>query len=127
MNAENISQWLRLLQKCIRNRDYATARTLFHDSVKSFGANGVYSIGLDDTHKNEWLDVWTEQINFTFDQRTAGIIDFGAAAVVTIQWHARGKIHGSPERTGNATFILHILELKKNSGLFCIHSHTSKA
>ncbi len=126
MNANDISQWLRLFQTCIRQKDYATARTLFHSDARTFGANGTANLGLDNIHRLEWLDVWTNQVNFTFAHKTISVLEFGAAAVVTILWHSRGKIHGSPEREGRATFVLHLFNDGKEKQLLCLHSHNSQ-
>ena len=115
-------QWLARYEHCVRQRDYAGAKALFHKRTVCFGIESDLTVDLDAISKQEWEQVWPNQLSFSFDNSKCSIIPEGNLILITIAWTARSVIVGAPPKHGRASIVL--LKFKGNRVL-CVHFHLS--
>lgn len=118
-----VTAWLDAFARCVRERDYESARLLFSPEAQGFGTiTGTYD-GIEDLHDNQWGEVWKRTTDFAFITDDGGCVGDGSAISVWCRWSSIG-IDGNGrqhQRTGRATFALvdHDGHLRAN------HSHLS--
>ena len=117
-----IDEWSDLFAKCVRERDYATARGLVSQHVYSFGTVACVAVGRGDLEFNQWCVVWpsthgfkwTERMTFELGQRSDDDI------LLAARW---SSYRGEVERRGRATIVLRRTD---NGLLEAIHTHFSE-
>lgn len=118
---EHLFRWMNLFQTCIRNRDYETGLTLFHQESFTFEANGESRHGLKSL-ENHWRIEWPSMVQFEFDLEHASIIPASPVFLIACTWSHKGFLVGIEDSRGRGTFCLAVFE----RGLLCVHAHNSK-
>ncbi len=117
--APMLYRWLELFETCVRNKDYETAKTLFHDKVITAGKSGVH-LGYDGSEK-EFRSSWDEFHQFAIDQDAAHIIPCERTFVVVCPFVSKSRLLMGKDRKGVISVTLRFFETK----LLCLHLHTS--
>lgn len=122
---ERARQWLSTWQHCIRERDYALARTLFAEDVVAFGTVAAQMSGLDGLVREQWMNVWERTRDFEFDlKRCAVVLAREDHCVLAVAWTSIGIERMNRReypRSGRASIVL-----KAEAGaLRCVHTHFS--
>ena len=115
-------EWLKEWERLINDVDFEGARSLFADSVVSFGTFAEVLYGLDQLEAMQWRKIWPTIRDFKFEEPKILVFKPGIATLVVL-WHSRGKTKdgGWYRRKGRATLVLK----KAKGSLRCIHSHLS--
>lgn len=115
-------EWLKEWERLINDVDFESARSLFADSVVSFGTVAEVLYGLDQLEAMQWRKIWPTIRDFKFEEPKILVFKPGIATLVVL-WHSRGKTKdgGWYRRKGRATLVLK----KARGSLRCIHSHLS--
>jgi ketosteroid isomerase-like protein len=115
-------EWLKEWERLINDVDFESARSLFADSVVSFGTVAEVLYGLDQLEAMQWRKIWPTIRDFKFEEPKILVFKPGLATLVVL-WHSRGKTKdgGWYRRKGRATLVLK----KAKGSLRCIHSHLS--
>ena len=115
-------EWLKEWERLINDVDFEGARSLFADSVVSFGTFAEVLYGLDHLEAMQWRKIWPTVRDFKFEEPKILVFRPGIATLVVL-WHSRGKTKDGVwhRRKGRATLVLK----KAKGSLRCIHSHLS--
>jgi len=116
--------WLSRYEHCVRQRDYAGAKALFHQRTICFGLDTNLAVDVDAMTKNEWEQVWPNQLRFTFVLSKLSIIPEGNLIAIAGHWTAHSVIAGAKPRHGRATVVLMGFSNKK---VLAVHLHMSAA
>ena len=104
MKAEAL-EWLKEWQRLINDVDFEGARSLFADSVVSFGTFAEVLYGLDQLEAMQWRRIWPTLRDFKFEEPKILVFKPGIATLVVL-WHSRGKTKDGGwyrrKRTGDA-------------------------
>jgi ketosteroid isomerase-like protein len=117
--------WLGEMQDCVRERDFARARSIFAQDVVGFGSRASMLIGLDALERDQWRHVWPAIEDFTFEIAELACGTSGILIWIACPWTSRGKgTDGTRQpRPGRMTAVL-----ERNDGQWlAIHSHHSLA
>lgn len=119
-----VRDWLERFAACVRERDIASARSMFDANVASFGSWTGRMLGLDELVARQWMNVWPKTCGFVFDLDHAfgGIDADGAWAAVT--WKSNAvEADGAAgfERVGRSTFVFKVV----GGELIAVHTHFS--
>jgi ketosteroid isomerase-like protein len=123
-NAEQaIREWFQMLERCVRQVDYQTARGLFAPDVLSFGTRADVVSGLDALVANQWSGIWPHIRDFTFTLEqlhcgTAGDLAWGIVPWTSTGFHPDGR---SFPRPGRATVIFE----RRHGDWLAVHTHFS--
>jgi ketosteroid isomerase-like protein len=118
-----IREWFEILERSVRQVDYARMRQHFAPDVLSFGTRADVVSGLDALVKNQWSGIWPNIRDFTiaFDQLHWGASEDLAWAIAP--WSSTGfRMDGTTfPRPGRATVIFEHCQ-----GMWlAIHTHFS--
>ena len=106
---EELCRWFDTWAGHVRDRDFETARNLFHPEVVGFGTHMLIVEGLDHLETEQWRNVWPTIENFHFltDQLRAGTSNDGLLAWAVVPWHSTGFTENGAafERPGRATVL----------------------
>jgi len=117
------TRWVLLFEKCIKERDFKTARTLFHDEVIYMGMSDPSVIHkADELAQRDWQDDWFGRVQFNFDIKNSQIAPFGNTCLICVSFENHSRIHGAPKQFGNCTFFLVLFR----EHLLCIHAHLTE-
>ena len=123
----SIKLWFELWESYVQNKDFESAKNLFHDEVVSFGTWMDVVQGLEKLCNHQWKNIWPTITNFEFltDTLFIQISPDSLFANTILVWNSVGYSEQgkSFERTGRATVILK--KLNKNSNWKGIHTHFS--
>ncbi|MCU0670276.1 MAG: nuclear transport factor 2 family protein [Myxococcota bacterium] len=119
-----IEEWLRAFAKAVRERDYASGRSLFAPDVLAFGTVAERAEGIDALVARQWRVVWETTRGFEFDYGSLRGERHGDRAWIAAAWssmaatgaHAEGR-----RRTGRATLVL----ARDDRGWRALHTHFS--
>lgn len=119
----SVAAWLREMERCVRERDFAVGRGLFADGVVGFGTREPRAEGLDALERDQWRPTWTTTEGFRFDLGSARATVAGRLACVAVRWSSLGigENGGRFERRGRATLVLDGV----GGTPVCVHSHFS--
>jgi ketosteroid isomerase-like protein len=123
-NAEQaIREWFQMLERCVQQVDYQTARGLFAPDVLSFGTRADVVSGLDALVTNQWSGIWPHIRDFTFTLEqlhcgTAGDLAWGIVPWTSTGFHPDGR---SFPRPGRATVIFE----RRHGDWLAVHTHFS--
>ena len=118
--APMLYRWLELFEACVRNKDYDTAKTIFHEKVIGSGKEGT-SIGVDNLFENDFKKSWDEYHNFALDQDSAHIIPCDRTFIVLCPYVSKSRLLMGKDRKGAISATLRFFETK----LLCLHIHTN--
>ncbi len=123
--------WAEDFALCVRNRDFANARTLFASTVHSYGTKAVEVSSLDQLLKEQWCPTWhrTQRFAYLAESMDIQLSQDGSVAIVCARWRSEGvdsqeawERQQPYERSGRCTFVL----TRQISGsLICNHTHFS--
>ncbi len=116
--APMLYRWLELFETCVRNKDYETAKTLFHPNTITVGKE-VF-LGYDKS-EGEFRSMWDEYHQFALDQDSAHIIPCDRTFVVVCPFVSKSRLLMGKDRKGVISVTLRFFETK----LLCLHLHTS--
>ena len=118
-----LESWLRNFSKAVRARDFASARSLFHDDVVAFGTVCPRATGLRALAARQWKAVWPNTRGFDFDYPSALALREAALATVLARWSSTGIAGDGAtfKRRGRATIVVR----KTRSGWKAVHTHFS--
>jgi ketosteroid isomerase-like protein len=116
-------RWLLAMQRCVRDRDYETARELFSPDVFSFGTVAPAADGVERLERDQWREIWSRTTDFSFELDGARSITAGECVCVAAPWRSLGtRSDGTAfERRGRATLVL----ARSANRLVAVHSHFS--
>ena len=126
IDSNGVIAWLQNWQSFVRSKDYRSAMNLFRDDVFSYGTVAISAAGLKDLVSSQWMVVWENSKNFTFDMNTLRLFESKdlSIVVVVVQWFGQGFDQCSghfSERSGRSSIVL------ENQGerFLCTHTHFS--
>lgn len=126
---DELRDWFETWAGFVRERDFDSARGLFHPDVIGFGTHMRVVEGLDHLDIDQWRNVWPTIENFHFltDQLRAGTSHDGLLAWAVVPWESIGFFEdgSSFERPGRATVLFS--RGHWNEPWRAIHSHISLA
>jgi ketosteroid isomerase-like protein len=127
MTAE-IRDWLDRFAACVREVDYARARSFWHSDIVIFGTYQELVKSLSEWTERQWDNVWPRTAEFRFDlaSTTVMVSPDRAMAVAIAPWTSTGfHQDGTPfDRPGRATIVL----ARQPDGRWLgVHSHMSLA
>jgi ketosteroid isomerase-like protein len=127
MTAE-IRDWLDRFAACVRDVDYATARSFWHPDIVIFGTYQELVKSLSEWTERQWNNVWPRTAEFRFDLANTMVMvsPDRAMAVAIAPWSSVGfHQDGTPfDRPGRATIVL----ARQPDGRWLgVHSHMSLA
>ena len=118
-------EWLREMQSCCREVDFARARQIISDDVVGFGSRSAVLNGLDALERDQWRYVWPVIRDFTFqiDRLTCG--RSGDLIWIACPWMSRGQATDGTwrDRPGRMTVVLR----KSGDRWLAVHTHHSLA
>ena len=62
----SIKLWFELWESYVQNKDFETAKNLFHDEVVTFGTWMDVVQGLEKLCNHQWKNIWPTITNFEF-------------------------------------------------------------
>jgi len=113
-----VDDWLLDFEECVRDRDYARARLMFHPHVIGFGTTGVIMLGLDALEAEQWRRTWPMTTDFTFTSARKLSQDYGFMLALT-QWKSLRV--GGGVRAGRASILLK----PRGESWLAVHTHFS--
>jgi ketosteroid isomerase-like protein len=121
----DIESWLEAFSRAVRERDFASGKTLFDNGVVSFGTVCFRAEGVDVLAGKQWESVWPNTSDFKFDYSSARAFIESQQAAVVADWSSTGlAIDGSRfQRRGRSTLVLR----RDTSGWRAVHTHFSLA
>jgi ketosteroid isomerase-like protein len=122
---EIASAWLREMERCVREVDFARARLIFASDVVGFGSVATMLVGLDALERDQWRKVWPVIRDFTFETNELRCGLDGDLIWIACPWTSQGRAaDGSwKDRPGRMTAVL-----KRYDGRWlAIHTHHSLA
>jgi ketosteroid isomerase-like protein len=122
---ETAKLWLREMEACVRDVDFARARRIFSPDVVGFGSVSAMLVGLDALERAQWRRVWPVIRGFTFDTNELRCGLGGDVVWVACPWTSMGqKSDGSwHDRRGRMTAVLK----NENDRWLAVHTHHSLA
>lgn len=120
-----VEGWFRTLERCVREVDYGSARSIFAADVVAFGTRADVVAGRDNLQANQWSGVWPTIRDFTFELAQLHWGWSGQSGWAVVTWTSTGfHPDGQPfSRPGRATIVFR----QVNQGIQAIHSHFSLA
>jgi ketosteroid isomerase-like protein len=120
---EEVTDWFRHLERCVRTVDYDGARPIFAEEAVGFGTYGAMLDGLDALVPGQWQQIWPNIKGFTFDLESLRFGGEGACVWGICRWDSVGQnADGSTfDRPGRATVILE----RRDGVLKALHTHFS--
>jgi ketosteroid isomerase-like protein len=115
-----IEEWLRAFAQAVRERDYATGRSLFAPDVVAFGTVAERAEGIDALVARQWRVVWETTRGFEFDAGSLRGERHGDRAWIAATWSSVAETEGR-RRTGRATLVL----ARDDRGWRALHTHFS--
>lgn len=123
--------WAEDFALCVRNRNFANARTLFASTVLSYGTRAVEVNSLEHLQKEQWHLTWLRTQHFAYlpGSMSTQMSGIGDMAIVCARWTSEGV--DTPEswgqqqpysRTGRCTFALN---RTIDDRWMCVHTHFS--
>src|SRR5262245_59266822 len=121
----DIESWLEAFSRAVRERDFASGKSLFDNGVVSFGTVCFRVEGIDVLAGKQWQAVWPNTRDFSFDYASARAFVESNQAAVVADWNSTGlAADGSRfQRRGRSTVVL----LRGTSGWKAVHTHFSLA
>ena len=122
---QSIREWFHTWERCVRNLDYATARTLLAEDMLAFSTRANVMSGVDEVVTQQLTANWPNVRDFTFhfDHLHWGASGDLAWAIIT--WDTTGfHPDGTPfPRPGRST----VLFKRQHGAWLAIHTHFSLA
>ena len=120
---EDLSDWLAVFSKAVRERDFASGRKLFDEQVTAFGTVCSRVDSLDALVDGQWRAVWLQTVDFDFDYASARSVAMDSLAIIMIGWRSIGFAPDQKpvERHGRATIVLQ----QSTDGWKAVHTHFS--
>lgn len=121
--SQELDAWLRAFSRAVRDRDFASGKSLFDAGVVSFGTVCSRADTLDELQANQWQFIWPNTRDFDFEYAEAATLVEGDQAVIVAGWSSTGfKVDGAPfQRRGRATIVLR----RQLSEWKAVHTHFS--
>ena len=123
MPSDDIRDWFRELQACVRAVDYDRAERIFAPDVVGFGTYAGVAAGRPTLRREQWSHIWPHIRDFTFrlDELRGGAE--GDLAWAICPWDSLGlRTDGSTfARPGRATVIL----ARRDGRWLALHTHFS--
>jgi ketosteroid isomerase-like protein len=117
--------WLETFSGYVREVDYASARSLWHEDVVTFGTHRDLVTSRETTIETQWDNVWPRTADFRFDLAHTQVLASpdGVMAVVIAPWTSTGFHEDGTvfDRPGRATLVFS----KDEDGWKVVHSHMS--
>lgn len=123
--------WTEVFARCVRDRDFSSARPLFSPRVHSYGTRTVEAFGLEQLVQEQWTPTWIRTQGF---EHQPGSLDVqlsrdGSFALVCARWASEGVdtpdswgLQTPYRRSGRCTYAL----TGDDDGVWtCTHSHFS--
>ena len=122
----SVKDWLARFAVCVREVDYASAYSFWHDDIVIFGTYQELVRSRRAWTDAQWDNVWPRTADFDFDLAHTLVLASpdGALAIVVAPWTSTGfHPDGTPfPRPGRATIVL----AKQADGRWVgVHSHMS--
>lgn len=117
--APNLYQWIEKFEACVKNKDYATAKTLFHERAIGASRDGV-SLGIDNIAES-FRTSWDEFNKFEINKNEGQIIGCGRTYVLLCPYVSKSRLVMGKDRKGCISVTLRLFGLK----LLCLHIHTN--
>jgi ketosteroid isomerase-like protein len=126
--AAQVRDWLKRFAACVREVDYAAARSFWHPDVVIFGTYQEMVKSLSAWTERQWENVWPRTAEFRFDLANTVVMAAadGSMAVAVAPWNSAGFYEDGTrfDRPGRATIAL----VKQPDGRWLgVHSHMSLA
>lgn len=118
-----LRDWLRQLQTCVRNQDFAGGRALCVPELLAFGTRAEMVDGVEQVMERQWRQVWPRIRDFTIDADKARGAVHGGRGWVAARWDSLGV------RSDGSTFArpgrLTILFERRGERWLAFHTHFS--
>jgi ketosteroid isomerase-like protein len=120
---DDIRDWLRELQACVRAVDYDRAEHIFAPDVVGFGTFTGMAAGRANLRREQWSHIWPHIREFTFRLAELHGGAEGDLAWAICPWDSRGvRADGSTfARPGRATLVLE----RRDGQWLAVHTHFS--
>ena len=122
---ETVIAWLREMESCVRDVDFARARRIFAEDVVGLGSVTAMLIGLDALERDQWRRVWPVIRDFTFET-DALCCGFSSDLIwLACPWTSKGQAADGSwiDRPGRMTAVLQ----RENHRWLAVHTHHSLA
>jgi len=126
--AAEVREWLDRFAICVREVDYAAARSFWHPDIVIFGTYQELVKSLSAWTERQWDNVWPRTAEFRFDLANTMVMAApdGAIAIAIAPWTSTGFHEDGMafDRPGRATIVL----ARQPDGRWLgVHSHMSLA
>ena len=88
---EELIEWLRTFEDCVRSVDFDRARPLFDPEVSAFGTYTAVIRGVEQLARDQWMHIWPETSDLTYRLDQMSYDASGDVAWVACPWDSRGK------------------------------------